>query len=82
MSDEPTSGGTLGSALQSKRSKNADDAEARKAAGEDEEVKFNARVSESLRDEFQDVCESEGRSMSWVVREFMRRTVERGETGL
>ena len=80
MPDDET---TLGSALQSKRAKNADDTDARTAAGEDEpEVKFNARVPESLRDAFQNVCASEGRSMSWVVREYMRRAVEEGETGV
>ena len=41
-----------------------------------DEVKFNARIPENLRDAFQEVCESEGRSMSWTVREYMRRVVE------
>lgn len=49
---------------------------------EGDEVKFNARVPESLRDAFQEVCSTEGRSMSWVVRRWMLRAVEKGETGL
>lgn len=49
---------------------------------EGDEVKFNTRVSENLRDAFQEVCESEGRSMSWAVREYVRHAVEQGETGL
>jgi predicted HicB family RNase H-like nuclease len=60
----------------------ADDTDAQAEAEGETEVKFNARVPASLRDAFQEVCEAEGRSMSWVVREYMRRAVRQGETGL
>lgn len=75
--------GPLSGALDSKDSPNADTSAAEAGAlMEGDEVKFNARVPENLRDAFEDVCDSEGRSMSWVVREYMRRAVENGETGL
>lgn len=35
----------------------------REALMEEGEVKFNTRIPENLRDAFQEVCESEGRSM-------------------
>jgi hypothetical protein len=75
--------GSLDGALGSKSTPNADPSAARSGALlEGEEVKFNARIPENLRDAFSDLCESEGRSMSWVVREWMRQAVEEGETGL
>jgi Ribbon-helix-helix protein, copG family. len=75
--------GALDGALSSKQKTNADaTAVSRGALMEGEEVKFNARVPENLRDAFQELCEGEGRSMSWTVREYMRRAVEQGETGL
>lgn len=77
------SNGALSGALASKKETNADPSTAEAGALlEGDEVKFNARVPENLRDAFQEVCESEGRSMSWVVREYMRRVVENGGTGL
>lgn len=81
--DTDDSSGALDGALASKESANADTtAVSRGALMEGDEVKFNARIPENLRDAFQEVCESEGRSMSWTVREYMRRVVEKGETGL
>lgn len=75
--------GALDGALASKEKANADTTAANRGAlMEGDEVKFNARIPENLRDAFQEVCESEGRSMSWAVREYMRRVVEQGETGL
>jgi hypothetical protein len=92
MSDESSASGdgsVLGSAVRNKTGPNADDTEARSAASqsgasfkEGKEVKFNARVPERLRDAFQAVCEQEGRSMSWVVRRYMRKVVREGETGM
>lgn len=81
MSDD--AGGALGGALQSKEERNAaPSATDTSELMDGDEVKFNARVPENLRDAFQDLCESEGRSMSWVIREYMRRAAEQGETGL
>lgn len=81
MPNEPD--GPLAGALASKDQPNADTSLAETGALlEGEEVKFNARIPENLRDAFSDLCESEGRSMSWVVREYMRRAVQQGETGL
>ncbi|WP_103028241.1 ribbon-helix-helix domain-containing protein [Salinibacter altiplanensis] len=75
--------GALSGALNAKTEPNADASDAEAGAlMEGEEVKFNARVPSNLRDAFEEVCNSEGRSMSWVVREYMRRAVEDGETGL
>lgn len=71
--------GPLAGALDAKKETNADTAPAEQGGSE---VKFNVRVPEPLRDRFSEVCESEGRSMSWVVREWMRQAVESGETGL
>lgn len=86
MSSEPDTddmSGALDGVLSSKQEVNADStAASRGALMEGDEVKFNARIPENLRDAFQEVCESEGRSMSWAVREYMRRAVEQGETGL
>jgi len=85
-SDDPDEGATRGAldgAFESKTETNADTSTANRGAlMEGDEVKFNARIPENLRDAFQEVCESEGRSMSWAVREYMRRVVEQGETGL
>jgi hypothetical protein len=85
-SDDPdTSGesGPLGAALETKTETNADTtAASRGVLLEGEEVKFNARVPENLRDAFSEICEKEGRSMSWVIRRWMLRAVEDGETGL
>lgn len=79
--DEPS--GALASALSSKQGRNADaTAASRGALLEGEEVKFNARIPENLRDAFSDLCEEEGRSMSWVIRQWMLQAVEEGETGL
>lgn len=75
--------GALDGVLADKQATNADTtAASRGALMEGDEVKFNARIPENLRDAFQEVCESEGRSMSWAVREYMRRVAEEGETGL
>ena len=85
-SDDPdTSGesGPLGAALETKTETNADTSAAgRGALQEGEEVKFNARIPENLRDAFSELCGKEGRSMSWVIRRWMLRAVEEGETGL
>lgn len=81
MPNEPD--GPLAGALASKDTTNADTSAAETGALlEGDEVKFNARIPENLRDAFADLCESEGRSMSWTVREYMRRAVQQGETGL
>lgn len=72
----------LSSALETKSSANADPTAAQAEMDEAGEVKFNARVPGRLRDAFQKVCKSEGRSRSWVVREWMRRAVRNEETGL
>jgi len=81
--DDDTETGPLGRALDAKTERNADaSAAGRGALMEGDEVKFNARMPENLRDAFSDLCESEGRSMSWVVKEWMRQAVEEGETGL
>jgi len=79
----PGASDPLGGALDAKDDVNADvTAASRGALLEGEEVKFNARVPKNLRDAFADVCESEGRSMSWVIRRWMLQAVEKGETGL
>ena len=79
----PENDGPLAGALASKDTTNANTSTAEAGALlEGGEVKFNARIPENLRDAFGDLCESEGRSMSWVVREYMRRAVQQGETGL
>lgn len=81
--DTDSTSGALGGALESKKNTNADaSAASRGALQEGEEIKFNARVPANLRDAFQEVCEREGRSMSWVVRRWMLQAVEEGETGL
>jgi hypothetical protein len=78
-----SSSNPLDDALASKETANADTSAAETGALlEGDEVKFNARIPENLRDAFSDLCESEGRSMSWVVREYMRRAVQQGETGV
>lgn len=83
MSNDPDTEGALDGALAAKKQTNANTSAASRGALTDgKEVKFNARVPENLRDAFQGVCESEGRSMSWAVREYMLRAVEQGETGL
>lgn len=82
MPNDNNGGGTLSGALESKTTRNADPSGVERGQLEGDEVKFNARIPEPLRDAFQDVCKKEGRSMSWVVREFMRRAVREGETGL
>jgi len=81
--DTDDASGALDGVLSSKTTTNADTrAASRGALMEGDEVKFNARIPENLRNAFQKVCESEGRSMSWAVREYMRRVAEKGETGL
>jgi hypothetical protein len=81
--DTTAQSGTLDGALSAKTERNADPSAANRGAlTEGDEVKFNARIPENLRDAFQDVCESEGRSMSWVVRRWMLQAVEEGETRL
>jgi hypothetical protein len=81
--DTTTRSGALDGALSGKTKPNADpSAASRGALTEGDEVKFNARIPENLRDAFQEVCESEGRAMSWVVRQWMLQAVENGETGL
>ena len=82
-SDTNGTSGALDSALESKQKTNADTKPAsRGALLESEEVKFNARVPENLRDAFSELCEQEGRSMSWVIRRWMLQAVEEGKTGL
>ncbi|WP_158704987.1 ribbon-helix-helix domain-containing protein [Salinibacter altiplanensis] len=82
-SDTDQTGGALSAALETKTETNADpSAASRGGLTEGEEVKFNARIPENLRDAFSELCDQEGRSMSWVVREYMRRAVQQGETGL
>ena len=82
-SDAEDTSGALGGAFDSKQETNADpSAASRGALQEGDEVKFNARVPGNLRDAFQEVCEEEGRSMSWVIRQWMLQAVEEGETGL
>lgn len=69
--------------METKTETNADPSSAgRGALLEGDEVKFNARVPDTLRDAFREVCEEEGRSMSWVIRQWMLQAVEEGETGL
>ena len=81
MSDD--SSGALSGAFDAKESTNADPSSADTGGlMEGDDVKFNARVPENLRDAFAKVCKREGRSMSATVRLFMRRAVEDGETGL
>lgn len=73
----------LQNALEKKASTHSNEAGVRaemEAGGE--EVKFNARIPKGLRDAFREVCKEEGRSMSWVVREWMRQAVRAGETGV
>lgn len=82
-SQTPESDSPLAGALDAKTEANADQSAAERGAlMEGEEVKFNARVPENLRDAFAEVCQREGRSMSATVRLFMRRAVEAGKTGL
>lgn len=81
MSDDQS--GALSGAFDAKEDTNADASPAEIGAlMEGDEVKFNARIPENLRDEFAKVCKQEGRSMSATIRLFMRRAVEDGETGL
>ncbi|WP_103019395.1 ribbon-helix-helix domain-containing protein [Salinibacter altiplanensis] len=75
--------GALDAAMETKTEANADtSAASRGGLTEGEEVKFNARIPENLRDAFSDLCDQEGRSMSWVIRQWMLEAVEDGETGL
>ncbi|MCS3655141.1 hypothetical protein GGQ08_003232 [Salinibacter ruber] len=63
-SDAEDTTGVLGGAPESKSSANADlSAANRGTLQEEDEVKFNVRVPENLRDAFQNVCEEEGRSV-------------------
>ena len=80
---------TLKDALQSKKQRNADDTDAKRSTGErirphdlSEAERANFRVPPALWDAFLQVCEKEGRSASWVLREHLHRVVEKGETGL
>lgn len=73
----------LSDALQSKSSTNADPESTRREVHEgDDDVLFNVRVPPSLKEDFKNVCKRDGRTMSWVIREYMRRCVEADETGL
>lgn len=82
-SDTGDTSGALDGAFESKTETNADTSAARRGAlMEGDEVKFNARIPENLRDAFADLCKAEGRSMSATIRLFMRQSVEDGETGL
>jgi hypothetical protein len=81
-SDDSSTDGALDGAL-GKETPNADtSAVSQGALTEGDEVKFNARVPENLRDAFSELCGEEGRSMSWVIRRWMLQAVEDGETGL
>jgi hypothetical protein len=81
--DTTAQSGTLDGALSAKTERNADPSAANRGAlTEGDEVKFNARIPENLRDAFSDLCEEEGRSMSWVIRQWMLQAVKEGETGM
>lgn len=84
-----TNSPTLKDALQSKKQRNADDTEAKHSTGDrirphdlSEAERANFRVPPALWNAFLRVCESEGRSASWVLREHLHQVVEQGETGL
>jgi len=71
---------TLTDAFASKDTTNADTEAATEGALTDgEEVRFNARIPEPLRDAFSDLCQRKGRSMSSVVKEWMIEAVKDGE---
>lgn len=71
----------LSDALASKETTNADAHAATEGALTDgEEVRFNARIPEPLRDAFSDLCDRKGRTMSSVVKEWMVDAVKEGET--
>jgi hypothetical protein len=76
MSDD----NTLSSALASKDQTNADASSATEGGLLDgEEVRFNARVPEPLRDAFSDLCERKATSMSGAVKQYMLQAVKDGE---
>jgi hypothetical protein len=70
---------TLTDALNSKDKTNADTEAATEGSLLDgEEVRFNARIPEPLRDAFSELCKRKGRSMSSVVKEWMIDAVKEG----
>lgn len=72
--------GTLAASLASKKQPNADPTAATEGALTDgEEVRFNARIPQPLRDAFSDLCQRKGRTMSSVVKEWMIDAVKEGE---
>ena len=80
---------TLEDALRSKKQRNADGTEAKRSTSGrirphdlSEAERANFRVPPALWEAFLQVCEQEGRSASWVLREHLHRVVEEGETGL
>jgi hypothetical protein len=71
---------TLTDALASKETTNADPTAATEGALLDgDEVRFNARIPEPLRDAFSDLCQRKGRTMSSVVKEWMIDAVKEGK---
>ena len=71
---------TLASALDSKETTNANtDAATEGGLMDGDEVRFNARIPEPLRDAFADLCDRKGRTMSSVVKEWMLNAVKEGE---
>ncbi|WP_118831907.1 hypothetical protein [Salinibacter ruber] len=71
---------TLKGALDSKDKTNAD-TEAATEGGllDGEEVRFNARIPEPLRDAFSDLCNRKGATMSGAVKRYMLQSVKDGE---
>lgn len=44
-----------------------------------EEVQLNVKLPKALRDAFKKKCQSEGRSMSWVVKQAIREYISKDE---
>jgi hypothetical protein len=73
MSDEST----LSGALNAKQTTNAD-ADAARTSGlmHGDEVRFNARIPQPLRDAFSDLCDRKGATMTGAVQRYMMRAVK------
>jgi|APHM01.1.fsa_nt_gi hypothetical protein len=71
---------SLTDALASKDTTNADATAATEGGLMDgDEVRFNARIPEPLRDAFSDLCDRKGTTMSGAVQRHMLQAVQDGE---
>ena len=74
---------SLSDAVKGRKARKKKDLEKAKDAAtgrQDEPTKrLNVNVPESLYDAFKDSCDSEGRTMSWVVNQMLERHVSKDE---